>query len=766
MINSWTILVKFIPILFIGCAQKINVQEQDISAHEIKWEQSELGGGGFITGITQNTKNPNIIYIRCDVGGVFKSTDRGKSWEIANKGVSKGYHHNVEAIAISPHNPNILLRGSGEARGHKLVGDIHKSVDGGESWYQVTDKVDFYGNGLNRVYGENIDFDPFDSTKAIAAGYKNGIYLSEDQGESWIYTGLKGEPIATIAYHPYSKNIVYAGTLRTLRMEEYLYPNGGYNREQVGRLYQSTNGGNSWELVYESDSIEFGGFAFTKTNKNFLMVAGTEYGLFASHDGGKSFSKAMNGLPKKMAYNSIANNHHKPEQFLVAPKREGRHADVPLVPLYVSNDFGENWKLLNAYTREDFTEYPSYIKTEEWIGWSISRFIVDEADPSRLYMSNWYGVSVSEDTGATWCGNYFEGTETTCAENVVVHSAIPGTVFFTLPDHRPFISTNYGRSYKQFATRTEYNNSTALVASVENPDLIIYGGKQEWDGTGGSAILRSTDNGETFAIVKVFPEDLTIQALKEDPHAPGTFYAYLDRSLKIGAGLYKSDDWGLTWKQLNLELPGHIKSLPHYGNWIENELLSVTYGQRKNVCGTNQLLALDPHKPNTIYFGEWTEGLFKTEDGGKNWKDISQGLPYKNDTTTALVALLADEQNPGWVYAGFIHDGLWRSKDYGQTWSKIYPLETKIFNASSITLGGNTNEQIYIASEPLYWSPSESAIMYSPDNGQTWSNIYDNRYGALRWKSIDLDADGKVLYGVTVGNGAFYADVNNLKSKN
>jgi photosystem II stability/assembly factor-like uncharacterized protein len=216
-------------------------------------------------------------------------------------------------------------------------------------------------------------------------------------------------------------------------------------------------------------------------------------------------------------------------------------------------------------------------------------------------------------------------------------------------------------------------------------------------------------------------------------------------------------DWGETWTEMNLELPQHIKFLPHHMHFIENELLSVTFGQQKNVCGTNQLLCVDPHMEGVIYFGEWTEGLFRTKDGGETWQDISAGLPFHRDTTSVIIDIKADESRPGVIYAGFIREGLWKSDDYGDSWEKVFPLEDRIFNASSIAIGGFNENEIVIASEPLFWSPSESAVYYSNDNGLSWKNIYDNNFGALRWKSIGIDPGNGTIYGVTCGNGAFYA---------
>jgi hypothetical protein len=65
------------------------------------WTSSDYGGGGYVTGIIQHPANPDILYIRTDVAGVFMSEDGGRQWKAVNNGMTEGYHHNVESFAMS-----------------------------------------------------------------------------------------------------------------------------------------------------------------------------------------------------------------------------------------------------------------------------------------------------------------------------------------------------------------------------------------------------------------------------------------------------------------------------------------------------------------------------------------------------------------------------------------------------------------------------------------------------------------------------------------
>jgi photosystem II stability/assembly factor-like uncharacterized protein len=115
------------------------------------------------------------------------------------------------------------------------------------------------------------------------------------------------------------------------------------------------------------------------------------------------------------------------------------------------------------------------------------------------------------------------------------------------------------------------------------------------------------------------------------------------------------------------------------------------------------ILCADPHYENTFYLGEWTEGIFKTNDGGASWTDISGNLPFKTDSVNTLVDIKCDPDRADIIYAGFIKAGLWVSENGGKTWLKLYPENNVPFNASSMVIGGVTDDEIYVACEPLYY---------------------------------------------------------------
>ena len=749
-------IVYLIIIMMIICSCNSNTKTETF-----EWKQSFLGGGGYITGLLQDPTDNLVVYARCDVGGMFKSVDGGKSWNVINNGMNALHQHSVESFAICKQNPKVMLRCSGGPNDNKLNGYIHKSNDGGKSWRLVCTKVFFGGNCESRWFGEKIQFDPFDSNYVVAAGFYNGVYVSHDAGDNWSYAGMQGEPMGTVAFHPYKQNMVFIGTRDHLEHEKYLYPNGGYNRPKVGRLYLSVDKGKTFQKIFEQPDLEFYQMAFESSDPE-IIYAATSKGMMKSKDSGKTFQLLSKGLPTNCFYNSVTTSPLMPGTVYAAANRWGSAEDsfLPLFPLYVSIDKGESWKLVNEYKRENFTKYPSFLNYDGAAGFAISKVVIDCKNPKKLFTSNWFGVSVSEDAGQTWCGNFHKGTETICCEGITCDPNNNSRVYVAFADHNPAFSADNGKTFtgfKHFDNPEENRNTGAICVSKFKKDFVMYS-LYGWPAVrNGSFIMTTSDNGKNVRKVMQFYRPQFVQAIKEDNFIQGTFYAYIDGTQKDSIGLWVTKNWGESWMKFPNGFPSHITTLPLKRDWIETELLPITTTQRKNVCGTGQLLCVDPFSKNTLYVGEWTEGIFKVTDNGKKWEDISANLPFHKNKASVLVDIKADEKRAGVLYAGFVREGLWVTENNGKSWKKLLPVSDTEFNASSTAVGGVNGDEIYTVCEPLYYSKAASSVWFSPDRGKTWKNISDPWFGALRWKGISVDTKTGTIRAVTNGNGVFIA---------
>ena len=207
--------------LFI-CCFLFSIPASDLFS-EIEWHPAGPGGGGWISAITVADDPLHTIYVGCDVGGVYRSTDNGQSWEIKNSGLSIYF---VQDIAYDPHNTDILYLAT--------RGGIYKSTNGGDSWtakrsgfpeYEefsfsapindivvdpVNNNILYAGVGVHK---KGYDFDSYhwDSVEL-----KGSIYKSVDSGETWKLirkTGINRKAmIYSLDIDPVNTNIIYAAT--------------------------------------------------------------------------------------------------------------------------------------------------------------------------------------------------------------------------------------------------------------------------------------------------------------------------------------------------------------------------------------------------------------------------------------------------------------------------------------------------------------------------------------------------------------------------
>ncbi len=154
----------------------------------------------------------------------------------------------------------------------------------------------------------------------------------------------------------------------------------------------------------------------------------------------------------------------------------------------------------------------------------------------------------------------------------------------------------------------------------------------------------------------------------------------------------------------------------------------------------------------TYYMGTTGGGLWKTEDAGVSWKNISDG--YFKTGSVGAIAVAPSDSNVVYVGMGehavrgvMSHsgDGVYKSTDAGKTWKKIGLGETR--HISRIIVHPKNPDVVYVAAQgALYGSSKERGLFKSTDGGKTWENILyvDEKTGA---SELSMDANNpRILY--------------------
>ena len=161
-----------------------------------------------------------------------------------------------------------------------------------------------------------------------------------------------------------------------------------------------------------------------------------------------------------------------------------------------------------------------------------------------------------------------------------------------------------------------------------------------------------------------------------------------------------------------------------------------------------------PSRPNEYYFGATGGGLWKTVDGGNEWKAVTDGQV----TSSSVGAVAVAESNPDIVYIGMGEvqlrgsitqgDGVYKSSDAGKTWTHLGLKETQA--VSRIRIHPTNPDLVYVAAlgHP-YGDNEERGVFRSKDGGESWKKVL---YVGPKAGAVDLIIDPNntnVLYAST-----------------
>ncbi len=156
--------------------------------------------------------------------------------------------------------------------------------------------------------------------------------------------------------------------------------------------------------------------------------------------------------------------------------------------------------------------------------------------------------------------------------------------------------------------------------------------------------------------------------------------------------------------------------------------------------------------PLTYYMATTGGGLWKTEDAGQRWRNISDGF-FK---TGSVGAVAVSESNPNIVYVGMgehairgvmtsYGDGVYKSNDAGKTWQHLGLAKTQFI--SKIVINPNNPDIVYVAAQGAFQSPTaERGVYKSIDGGKSWKKVlFVNTLTGSAELSMDMN-NPQVLY--------------------
>jgi photosystem II stability/assembly factor-like uncharacterized protein len=297
-----------------------------------------------------------------------------------------------------------------------------------------------------------------------------------------------------------------------------------------------------------------------------------------------------------------------------------------------SDDFGKSW---SAPDRQN-VKFPEASGLSLIQVWQIKPG--PESDPNLV----WCGVEPhalfeSHDRGTTW-------------------EAVPGLLNHP---HRPKWTPGGGGMCLHTIVPDPSNEKRMGVA-------MSTGGFYRTDDGGKSWAARNVGVRAEFMPNKHPEFGQCVHKVVHHPSRPSTLF------LQNHWGLYRSDDWGDSWRDIANGVPSDF----------------------------GFAMQMHPHDPDTVYIvplesdgfrcvPEAKMRVYRTKDGGRSWKPLAKGLPQKGAYETVLRdALAADTHDPAGIYFGTRSGKLFASNDDGASWSAISEALPSICCVKAAVIGG------------------------------------------------------------------------------
>lgn len=620
----------------------------------------------------------------------------------------------INCIAIHPTQNQIKLTGS-------ACGGIFKTVNNGLSWYPVFDdqailaigEIVFDPSNPNVVYActgdPNISGTPF---------IGNGIYKSNDMGETWNYLALNQcGIISDLVIHPNNPSILYAAAM-----------GNPFARDNNRGLYKSTDGGQNWtNILFLADEAGISDVDIDPLNPNNLLAAGwnrirnnqesliygAETKMYRSSDAGQNWTTVAGGFPtygtSRIGIERSKQNPNKIYAVVV-------DTTLDMQGVYKSINNGVSWSALDLSTLDPYIF--------NGFGWYFGKLAIDPADDDQIFVlavdlwrfnasgtwemcgPPWYTYEVhadKHDMKFDNAGNYFLATDggmyksTDGGFNWTDEENIPNSQFYRIAAN-PWVSNDQagGMQDNGTANGNEFtlNNWQRIYGgdgftphySPDDP-FLFYAETQNGN------IVYSEDGGQSFF------DGTTGIDINDRRNWDMVYLLSPHNSLNLYTGTYRM------YTSTGQVMPNWLPISPDLtdGN---------IFGDRFHTIST---VEESPVVMNKLYAGT-TDGNVWTGTPSGTWTNISAGLPDRYVTN-----ITASPQYPNTVYVS--HSGykdnetiphIHKSDDNGNTWRDISG-DLPNIPVNNILLHPSDSSTIFIA--------TDAGVYITQNGGNHWDRL-------------------------------------------
>jgi len=583
--------------------------------------------GGDVRKLAVVPDNPDRIFLGTSSGRLYVSDDRGHNWRrFAHLG--EGFDYVLDSIEIDPTNSKIMYVAGWSIESQS--GEVFKSTDGGQSWKSLP--------GIKGKSVHALHMAPSDP-KILVAGALDGVYRSNDGGDSWIRISPENhhdiKDIGSIAIDPRNPDVVYAGTYHLA----WKTADGGQNWHQINRgmiddsdvfsiivdpkepnvVYASACSGiytsqAAGELFHKVPGIPFSSrrtrvLKQDPRNAN-IVYAGTTEGLWRTEDAGKTWKRISS---PNVIVNDVLVHPTDPNLILLATDREGVLISTNGARAFVGSNHG-------------FTQR------------QVASVVVDDKNPNKIYAGTindheFGGVFVSDDGGAKW---------------QQMSAGLGGhDVFKVRQDEKGnlFAATNGGL----FRYNPKAHLWMKILPARMDQHLNVYDldlNGQIWFLATADGVYESRNAGASWVPVESLGKQVFISVRSSAKTVAAAAYAKV----------YESANDGHSWEQIHIPLVSYISSMTVDGNgyvWLNSPqgiFHQVSDGWEKARELTQDkvsMLDFDAASNSVVAIDKESNTVFASADG-HHWRSVfNPGVPVRS------VVFTGDQ-----IFAGTKFDGV------------------------------------------------------------------------------------------------------------
>jgi photosystem II stability/assembly factor-like uncharacterized protein len=559
------------------------------------------------------------------------------------------YGGDVICLAMAETDSDILYAGTTTA--------VFKSVDGGTTWSRTAfpDIAEDKDTRIREAGVTVIRISLDDPSVVYAGTEEKGLYKSSDGGDSWVQKGLAGNAINDIAVDSTNSNVLYVG----IGHRFYLQP---------GRVYKSTDGGETWQIALEVEEYASGNRVLSiliDSNDSQVVYAGVDgwdKQVYKSTDRGATWTGKDVGSGTGQDVDELVMT---PAEFSPAAiyARSGESK------IYKSTDQGETWQHIGAD-----------------LSFPIVDLTISPVDPAIIYVSHYEPEAEfykTTDGGETWSRQTTSGLPPGPLSDMAISPA--GDIVAGCAEG-VFMSKD-GAGTWRFSSQGMINTFIEDIAVVPGSPDTVYTTVQ-----GDYTLSKSIDGGATWHYFDSGPFDLS--AVVCDPLNPQTVWTGDGYQGGSDYFVYKSADEGITWAAINcvhLTSSGVNKTTAIRIKEDDSDAILVG-GQkdpgflvRSTDCGQSWdgiiarvfALALDPNDSNIAYWGSQDRGqVFRHSN---IWKESMYSFDIIASDFGDVRDIEVDSNSTVFVAA---EDGLWKWVD--PDWEKMPGLPSDDITALAI----------------------------------------------------------------------------------